>query len=185
MRRLRIASTLILGLAAVLAGPSWLAWNAFRERPWDARTLRIRFDSVRFDRAGLVFTYVVENRTWRDAKFIPGRAEIKAVQEEDLPTAGYPNLALPLEFPAHQEQRVEIRLELPAPQSWGSSNGKDARAALQNNPGDPKAPFGLPPQAEPEPQPRARTAAESLRYLDGFDLIDAARGVKIRFPRGW
>jgi hypothetical protein len=153
VRRLWIGLGLTLALAAVLAGPSWLVWNTFRLRPWDASTLRIRFDSVRWERAGLVFTYLVENRTWRDARFLPERAEIKTLQEADVPVAGYPNMSLPLDLPARAWQRVEIRLEIPS----------QDRPGVQRN----------------------ATVEDSLRTLDGFELVDPLQKVRLRFPRGW
>jgi hypothetical protein len=155
VRQWRIGIGLLLGLAAVLAAPSWLLWNTFKSRPWDSTTMLIRFDSVRYERAGLVFTYLVENRTWRDARFLPEQTEIKTVQDADLPLAGYPNMILPLDVPAHTLQRVEIRLEVPSPR--------------------------------PYTQPGRDTAGveDSLRNLDGFELVDSVENVKLRFPRGW
>jgi hypothetical protein len=178
--RWKIAVGLTLGFVAVLAGPSWLAWSALRTRPWDARTLKVKFDSVRFERAGLVFTYVVENRTWRDAYFRPEDYEIKPVQEPDVPLAGYVSSSMPIEFPSHAEQRMEIRMEMVNPFSASASAGRNLppesappRQALQNL------------LTEAERAAPAQFAQDSLRYLDGFELVVRSRGVHLRFPRGW
>ena len=176
VRKWRIGLGLAFGLAAVLAGPSWFAWDALRPRPWNSTTVRIRFDSVRYDRAGLVFTYLVENRTWRDARFLPEQTQIKAVQDDDIPAAGYANLQLPLELPAHSEQRVEIRLEIPSPVP-----AVRPRRLLGEEPG--AAGLSM-PGLEPAGPP-ARSAEESLRDLNGFELVDDTGNVRLRFPRGW
>ncbi len=184
VRRWWIGLGLAFGLAAVLAGPSWLVWDALRPRPWDSSTVRIRFDSVRYERAGLVFTYLVENRTWRDARFLPEQTQIKPVQDDDIPPAGYANLQLPLDLPAHSEQRVEIRLEIPSPRLPARPQpvfGEEQLVKKERaSDGAGLSMLGLLP-----PEPPVRSAEESLRDLDGFELVDETGNVRLRFPRGW
>ena len=51
------------GVVLLLAGPALFFWQTSRAEPWDAAHLRVHFQSMRFERAGLVFTYRVQNRT--------------------------------------------------------------------------------------------------------------------------
>jgi hypothetical protein len=170
MRRWRIAVQLLVGWVAVLAGPVWLGWSLLGPQVWNERTLHVEFDSVRYERASLVFTYVIENRTWRPARFPAENTEIRAMRSEDLPAPGYPNLKLPLDIPGHAEQRVEIRLEI-ANQTLGVTE-EQARKVLEG-------------KADTDGDLVMRSAEDSLRRLEGFELVDRQSGMRVRFPRGW
>jgi len=101
-----------LALAAVvlLAAPIALAWHWLRPEPWDARHMRVRFESVRYERAALVFTYRLENRTRRSARLLPDQTTIRVIRPGSGPVLGYPVVRLPLDIEAHETQHVELRL---------------------------------------------------------------------------
>jgi len=198
VRRWWIGFGLAAGLAAVLAGPVWLIWTMLQPPQWDSATLRIRFESVRYERAGLTFTYQVENRTGHRAYFRPERTQLRAVQDNSLPVAGYPNMRLPLELPAHSRQEVEIRLEVPTPRDFsGITSGQTGRIFSKSlNPSDLETPgstlpmLGLMPSPQKTQQIRSaedsiRSVENSLRTVDGFELVDVVNNVRIHFPRGW
>src|SRR5262245_32173205 len=94
-----ISAALTAGFAVVLAGPVWLAWHTLRLPAWNHQTLNVRFQTVRYEAGGLVFAYLVENRTFRTARILPEHTRIHALQQVDRPTVGYPNLPLPLVLP--------------------------------------------------------------------------------------
>src|SRR4051812_39040514 len=94
----------------VLAGPAALLWHALTPEPWDAQHLRARFESVRYERAGLVFRYQLENRTGRSARLGRNLTTIKLVQPNGQAAAGVPVINLPLDIEAHSIRPVEVRL---------------------------------------------------------------------------
>jgi hypothetical protein len=96
MSRRWIPVALALGYALVLLGPGALLWSYLRPEPWTVRTLRVRFESVRYERAALVFTYLLENRTRRSARLLPDRTSISLVEPADGPIIGYTGFS-----PAH------------------------------------------------------------------------------------
>src|SRR4051794_15982012 len=87
-----------IALAVVLAAPVAILRTALRPEPWDARHLRVHFESVRYERAGLVFTYTLDNRTRRSARLLPDRTTLRAVQQQNGPVVGYPVMRLPLDI---------------------------------------------------------------------------------------
>ena len=82
----------------VLAGPIALVRYWLRPEPWDARHLRVQFESVRYERAGLVFTYCLENRTRRSESLLPGAdlLQLKGVHRRSM------HVLAPTPFPASQ-----------------------------------------------------------------------------------
>ncbi|MGO9262546.1 MAG: hypothetical protein ACLQU1_40630 [Bryobacteraceae bacterium] len=109
--RLAFLAAACLGVAAL---PALLLWNIVRPAPWDSRTLRVRFESVRYEAAGLVFTYSVENRAWRSLRLAPEQTEVRLVQAAGEPPAGFPSFPMPLVLEGHSSLRVELRMELSA-----------------------------------------------------------------------
>src|SRR5579863_6059530 len=101
-----IGGALALGFAVVVAPPVLLFWNAIQPEPLDSNTVKIRFQSMRYEAGGLVFRYSVHNLTQRTARFLPQNAQIRALQPTDRPPVGFANLKLPLELPADSEQQV-------------------------------------------------------------------------------
>src|SRR3981189_2058791 len=89
---------LAAALVAVPAGPATLLWHALTPEPWDAQHLHARFESVRYERAGLVFTYQLENRTGRSTRLLPKLTTIKLMQPNDQAVAGIPVINLPLDI---------------------------------------------------------------------------------------
>ena len=173
---------------AVLAPPALLFWNALQPEPWNSSTVRIRFQTIRYEAGGLVFRYSVQNLTRHAAHFLPNATQIRALQPAGRPPVGYANVKLPLELPAGALKEVDLRLELPGtPQSlW------------REQAGDPRQTPGVPPDAESSGAPIAGTAEgresgtatpdfleDSLTDLQGFELTDPARGILLIFPRGW
>jgi hypothetical protein len=167
--------------------------------PWDARTLRVRFESVRYEAAGLVFTYSVENRAWRSLRLVPEQTEVHLVQAAGEPPAGFPSFPMPLLLEGHRSQRVELRMELsaaPTPSYRQRLSDENTRRVLEQavpgiSPDDaPGSPLPLPrptataqPPAEvPEPD---HLIEDALRNLDGFELVNPNKGVRLLFPRGW
>src|SRR4051812_3704146 len=103
----RIRWAIVAGLAVGLAGPVALLWHALTPDVWDAQHLRVRFESVRYERAGLVFTYLLENRTARSAHLQPNLTTIKLMQAADHAVAGVPVISLPLDIDAYSTRPVE------------------------------------------------------------------------------
>ena len=186
------------GTVVVLAPPVLLFWNAIQPEPWDSETLKVRFQSVRYEAGGLVFQYSVQNLTHRTARFLPESTQIRALQPADRPPVGYANLRLPLELPPDSMKEVEVRLELAGTRLsiLREQSDEQTRRVLQN-----KAPGVLPDNDAPvsplpmrgkiaahENQPPAQpqfSLEESLGDLQGFELTDSARGLRLVFPRGW
>jgi len=187
------------GLAVVLAGPVTLLWHALTPEPWDTQHLRVRFESVRYDRAALVFTYLLENRTGRSAHLQPNLTTIKLMQAADRAAAGVPVIELPLDIDAYSTRPVEVRLELPLPRSAADERRKSeeqTRRVLQHRlpgPHDLESPLAeLPMSRGPAPPAVADVVrdleslfTESLSIVDGFELSNPAKGIRIVFPRGW
>ncbi len=157
-----IGSGLALGSVIVLTGPIWLAWNAVRPEPFTARTLRARFQSARFEAAALVFTYRVENRTRRSAYLAPDITRVVVKQVKGVPL-GEASVTLPFELEAHGSQILEVRLGLPALRDAHSD-----RAAWNSGPASVDSVIG-----------------RSLESLDGFELINERKGLRLILPRGW
>jgi hypothetical protein len=192
-------AALVVGCLAVAALPSMLVWNTVRPRPWDSHTLSVRFESVRYEAAGLVFTYAVENRAWRSLRLIPEQTEVRLVPAAEQIPAGFPNLPTVLLLEGHTTQHIELRMELPAEPTAnqplsGEISGENGKRVLQQffagitagnglaalPPGSPAA------AAMPMEIPQPDTLIEdTLRDVDGFRLVNPAKGVNLLFPRGW
>jgi len=155
------------GFLAVAALPAFLLWSVFRPLPWDANTLRVRFESVHYRAAALVFTYEVENRAWRSLRLAPDQTEIRLVPADDQAPTGYPSFP-PLLLEGHATQKVELRIDLPA---------EPLGAALA-----PQAPDG--PYGRSAVFPDA-LIGDALRDLGGFELVNPVKRVRLVFPRGW
>ena len=193
-----IGAALALGFVVVLTPPLILFWNAIQPDPWDAHTIKIRYQAVRYEAGGLVFRYAVQNLTHRTARFFPDSTQIRALQSSDRPPVGYPNLRLPLELPADSVQQVEIRLELPGTRMsmLQEQSDEQTKMVLQHKPAgtppDNDAPVSPLPmrgkiaanEKQPPPQPTF-SFDDSLSDLQGFELSDTVKGVKLVFPRGW
>jgi len=194
-----ISVALAAGFATVLAGPGWLLWNAVHFQGWNPQTLSVRFQNVRFEAGGLVFRYILDNRTYRTARFLREHTEVRALQQTGRPMVGYPNLPLPLVVRGHSRQLVEIRLELPtSPFSrWSGISEDQTRRVLQNRLPDVSRGEALVSPLPMHSTERDRTAKaeappppvwspdESLLDLDGFELVNRPQGTHLRFPRGW
>jgi hypothetical protein len=190
------AAALGVAVAVVLVAPVAVLRSTLRPEPWDAQHLRVHFESVRYERAGLVFTYLIENRTRRSARFLPDRSTLRARQQEG-PVVGYPVMNLPLDIEAHESRRVEVRLELAVPRErlTPRQSADQTARVLQNQVPDtsvvdsplsplPMAP--LPPPPDPPKPPSAESLlANALTALEGFELVDVSHGITIVFPRGW
>ena len=189
-----------LAFAAVvlLAAPIVLAWHWLRPEPWDARHLRVRFESVRYERAALVFTYRLENRTRRSARLLPDRTTIRVIQPGGGPVLGYPVVRLPLDIEAHETQHVELRLELATPRAAvltpRQSDDQTTQVLRNKLPGTAEQDSPLSPlpifkaQAAPSDPPFVSAdglLVNILTKLDGFEVEDASRGIRIVFPRAW
>jgi hypothetical protein len=187
----------ILGSAAVLllAGPAAVLWHELRPVPWDPAHLRVRFQTVRYERAGLVFTYRLENINRRAARLTQDRTTIRIKQAAGQPAAGYPVIHLPLEIEAQSTRDVEVRLELPLPRASADAE-QTARVLEHHVPG----PHDLESPLAPLPMTRPRAAEHttpplvedvealverSLFLLEGFELVNEASGIRILLPRGW
>jgi len=179
----------VLGVAAL---PALFLWHTFRPEPWDERILRVRFESVRYEAAALIFTYSVENRAWRSLRLIPDHTEIHPVPSGDGVPSGFPSFA-PLLLEGHSTQVVELRLDFPAQppssarlaaESLGifSTPGIMAGAAVPPQPSRGPVATAAPPLSAP---PAEGMIEDALRSLDGFDLVNPSKGVRLRFPRGW
>src|SRR5215471_11523466 len=97
-----------LGAILVLAGPAFLLWQWLKPEPFDRDHLLIRFESVRYESAGLVFAYRIENRTGRSARLLGHATTIRLKQDADRPPVGYPTLALPFEIAPHSMKIIEV-----------------------------------------------------------------------------
>ena len=192
-----IPVALVLGYALALLGPGALLWSYLRPEPWNARTLRVRFEAVRYEAGGLVFTYSLENRTRRSARLLPGTTSIRLVHPADAPTIGYAVVRLPLQIEGRSTQHVELRLELASLRrpalSPRLSEEQTARVLQHKIPGgsDQEPPVSpLPMRGLAAPPAEARERAEPvfenpLNYLNGFELVNESKGLRILFPRGW
>lgn len=173
---------------AVLAPPALLFWNALQPAPWNSNTVKIRFQTIRYEAGGLVFRYSVQNLTHHAAHFLPNATQIRALQPAGRPPVGYANVKLPLELPAGALKEVDLRLELPG----------TPHSLWQDESGEQRQPRGFPPDTEsagsPLPgafpgreneMPPADLFEDSLTDLQGFELTDPARGILLIFPRGW
>jgi len=196
--RRRTQAALALAVIVLLAAPIALAWHWLRPEPWDARHLRVRFESVRYERAALVFTYRLENRTRRSARLLPDRTTIRLLQPGGGLVLGYPVVRLPLDIEAHETQRVEVRLELATPRAAvltpRQSEDQTAQVLRNKLPGMEEQDSPLSPlpifkaQAASSDPPFASAddlLANILTKLNGFEVEDASRGIRIVFPRAW
>jgi hypothetical protein len=194
-----IGGAIAAAVLVVLAGPAALLWHTLTPEPWDAQHLRARFESVRYERAGLVFRYQLENRTGRSARLLANLTTIKLMQPNDQAAAGTPVINLPLDIEAHSTRPVEVRLELPLPRSEAEERRKSeeqTRRVLQHKlpgPHDLESPLAEIPMSRPPAPPPIPDVVrdletlftDSLRILDGFELNNPAKGIRIVFPRGW
>jgi hypothetical protein len=189
------AAALGFALAMVAGAPVVLLRTVFGPEPLDAQHLHVHFDSVRFERAGLVFTYRLENRTGRQARLMPEATKLRAMQEKG-PVVGYPVMHLPLAIEAHESRKVEVRLELALPSRLTPRQSAEQTArVLQHrlpDPGvvdSPLAPLPMTKLAEPPEPPKVESTetllAHALTALYGFELVDESHGIRILFPRGW
>ena len=194
-----IGAALGAGFAVVLLPPVLLFWSAIQPEPWNSNTVKIRFQSVRYEAGGLVFRYSVQNLTHRAARFAPDSTQIRALQSADRPPVGYANLRLPLELAAQGTQEVDIRLELPGTRLslFRDESDEQTRMVLQHKPpgtppdtDSPVSPLpmrGKIAHNEPQPPPPQPSFSfeDSLSDLQGFELTDPNRNVRLVFPRGW
>jgi hypothetical protein len=165
---------------AVAALPAVVLWNAVRPAPWDSRTVRIRFESVRYETTGLIFTYSVENRAWHSLRLVPDQTQIRLLPVEGLVPAGYASFP-PMLLEGHSTGHVELRMNLPADRArfFGRPFADPMGAALP--PAGPLA-AALAPMDLRRPDDWIEA---SLRSLAGFELVNPSRGVRLTFPRGW
>jgi hypothetical protein len=191
-------AVLVAACLGVLALPGFLLWNLVRPAPWDSQTLRIRFESVRYQTAALVFTYSVENRAWRSLRLVPEQTEIRMLQAAGAAPAGFPSFPVLL-LEGHSSQRVELRIDLPAepaPAHRQPLSDENTRRVLEqavpgittdDAPVSPLPLRGPVSAAQPPPEVPAVDGIieDALRTLDGFELVDPAKGVRLLFPRGW
>jgi len=150
---------------------------------------------MRYEQAGLVFTYRLENRTHRSAYLTSDNTTIRVKQTADQAAAGYPVIQLPLEIDAQSSRDVEVRLELPLPRM--AADAEQTARVLEHHLPDPHdlesplsaLPMTPPPTSEavaspPVPDVDARVE-QSLSLLEGFELVNQKSGIRITFPRGW
>jgi hypothetical protein len=192
-----IGGALAIGTLVVLAPPILLFWKAVQPEPLDANALRIRFQTVRYEAGGLVFRYLVQNLAHTTARFVPEGTQVRALQPPDRPPVGYANVKLPLELPPGSVQEVELRLELPATllSMWQTQSDEQTKQVLQHKaPGSPvdvDAGSPLPMRGPIAANENLRPAQpnfsleDSLTDLQGFELSDPTRGIRLVFPRGW
>jgi hypothetical protein len=187
-RQILIGCALAAGWMVVLAGPAALVWNAVRPEAWDTAHVRVRFVGVRYQTGVLVFTYSIQNRTGRSARFLPEYTTLRVVQEKGTPAVGYPVVRLPLDVEAERSSRVDLRLELAGPR--GSIPGVPEEDWIVRMP-DGDSGNGA---ESPEPKGRAQAGmlatapASSRNPLDdvqGFELYDMRSGLRLMFPRAW
>jgi hypothetical protein len=183
------------GSLAVAALPALLLWNVVRPRPWDEHTLRVRFESVRYEGLALVFTYSVENRAWRSLRLFPEQTDVRLVQSGDHIPAGFPSFRIPVLLEGHCTQPLELRIELPSdsrvlerqpfdatpPGSAGAIPAITANGGLSS----PLPPGPVPTARLPQAAQLDHWIEDTLRDLSGFELINTAKGVHLSFPRGW
>ena len=179
--------------------PALLLWYCIRPVPWDARVLRVHFESVRYEAAALVFTYTVENRAWRSLRLVPDQTEVRLVPNGNEVPAGFPSIAEPLLLEGHSAERVELRMDLPADPSRffrQPFSDENTRSVLQQavpgitRDGDPGSPLPFrgamaalqAPSAVPKPED---LISGTLENLNGFEVVNASKGVRLLFPRGW
>jgi hypothetical protein len=189
-----------LAIAAVLlvAAPIALVWHWMRRELWDARHLLVQFESVRYERAALVFTYRLENRTRRSARLLPGHTTIRVVQPAGGPVLGYPVIRLPFDIEAHATQHVELRLELASPRAaiLTPRQSEDQTAQVLRHklpdPSDLESPLSPLPVSKTQTAPAESPLgsvddllANTLASLNGFEIEDAGRRIRIVFPRAW
>ena len=191
-----IGAALTLGYAVVLTPPALVVWDMVRPMPWNEHTVRVQFESVRYQPGGiLIFRYSVENSSGRTARFLPGETEVKALQPDDRPVVGFANVRLPMELPAHANKMVELRLDLPTATVIQPPAAEQNRAILapplpsttSTNQDAPVSPLPMmdPPPKEEKPAPKLHTIEDSLLDLNGFELTDQSHHLKLVFPRGW
>jgi hypothetical protein len=193
-----IVGAVVLGFAVVLVPPALLFWTSIQPEPLNAGTVRIRFQSVRYEAGGLVFLYSVQNLTQHRARFSPDSTRIRALQTADRPLVGYANLKLPLDLPAASAHPVEVRLELPGAKmsmageqsdehTWMVLRQRIPMAPPENEPPVSPLPMRgkLAANDTPPPAPAAFSFEDFLGDLQGFELTDPVRGIKLHFPRGW
>ena len=168
-----IGSALALGFALVLGGPTWLIREWMRAPAWDPQTVVARFEFLRADRDTLVFAYQVQNNGGRKARLTPA-VKLHALQPQGQPLLGYPVIRLPLDLAPHSSQRVEVRMELA--NQWDVS--EDPPSTLNET----RRVLSRPPLSRTSPELRVE---ETLRDLEGFELVDGASGMRLLFPRGW
>ena len=192
-----ISLSLVLASCLLLAGPALLVRQWLRPIPWNALNFQVRYQSVRYERAGLVFTYRIDNRTARSERLLPGDAKLRVMQPPDQPVVGYPVMRLPLQIQAHQSREIEVRLELAVPREVllpQASEDQTARVLQHTLPDasaldSPLSPLPMSKPAVP-PRPPVRVSADrllsnALLNLQGFELVDPDHGIRILFPRGW
>jgi hypothetical protein len=196
VRTVWIVVGLVLGFALVAAGPVFLFRSAFNAGHWNESTLKADFQSMRYEAGGLIFRYTVHNLTGHPARFEPALTEVHALQTKDRAAVGYPNIALPLNVPAHSSHVIEVRLELAGlMQRTGLAGDEQTRRVLQSEPPGaplfPEAPVSPLPMrgSGSEPQPTAPSPDFSLQTalseLNGFELVDDTNGIRLLLPRGW
>jgi hypothetical protein len=189
-RSLPIGVALGLGVAVILAGPIALLWSEFRPQPWDLRTLRVHFESARYETAALIFTYRIENRAHYALRLLPEVTRVIVRQTPGRPTPGYPSVDLPFDLPSHTSQLIEIRLDLPLRDSRSQMSDEQSKRILQfETPAQtpnltPIPAANLPPVASQSSSPDT-ILDSALVDLDGFDLINESKRVHIVLPRGW
>jgi hypothetical protein len=164
------AAGVLPALIVVLAGPALLLWDALRPEPWTERNLHVTFLSARYEAVSLVFTYTVENRTGRSVYLAPNATQVRALQRRQGPVVGRAFVQFPIEFPAHGLQAIEVKLDLPA--------GKEPMA-LSETPGAIRRP---PPMDAPSVE---AIISSSLENLDGFELVNEGKGLRLLLPRRW
>ena len=130
---------------------------------------------------------------------LPNSTTIKLMQAADQASPGVPAIHLPLDIEAHSTRPVEVRLELPLPRFEAEERRKSdeqTRRVLQHKlpgPHDLESPLSeLPMSRPPAPLPVMEKLkdveslfTDSLSIVDGFELSDPAKGIRIVFPRGW
>ncbi len=174
-----LAFGVLPAVAVVLAGPSLLLWDALRPQPWTARNLRARFQSARYEAVSLVFTYIIENRTGRAVYLAPKATQIKVRQRSDRPTVGWPFVQFPVELAPHSSQQIEVRLDLPS-----GRQPVGGPFAMSDVPGESGAPLNRQAPSV-DPQSIERLIAKSLEDLDGFELVNQGKSLRLLLPRGW
>ncbi len=182
-------------LAAVLVGPTLLLWTQYKPQPWDWRTLRVRFESARYEMTSLVFTYQIENRTRRSVRLLPEVTKVLVRQDSGSPPVGFPEMQLPLELEAHSSQKVEVRLQLPSRKlpTWSDLPEDQVKQMLRMampEAADANQPvWPLPPndrlRSAPEGDSRESVVETTLQELNGFELVNESKGVHLVLPRGW